>query len=79
MRCILKAPARTHIEDMLFDLKWMSVKQRMCYNRLILMWKVLHKTVPNYMSTQTHYVNQIHQRHTRANVNCYDHSLEILV
>ena len=33
------------------------------------MWNVLNKTVPNYMSTQTHYVNQIHQRHTRANVN----------
>ena len=29
MRCILKAPARAHIEDMLADLKWMSVKQRL--------------------------------------------------
>ena len=69
MRCILKAPARAHIEEMLADLKWMSVKQRMCYNRLVLMWKILNNCVPNYLSNRVQYVHQIHQRQTRASAN----------
>jgi len=64
MRCILRAPPRTHIEDMLKTLKWMSIKQRMCFLRLILMWKMVHSHAPDYLTNGLQYSRDQHGYNT---------------
>ena len=59
MRIILQCPYRTHISDMLNNLKWMSVRQRILYMQCVWMWKVNRGLVPEYLSqnfnTQANY------------------------
>ena len=64
MRCILKAPPRSHIEDMLKTLKWMSIRQRMFYLRMILMWKIVHSSAPDYLSKDLRYSKDEHGYNT---------------
>jgi hypothetical protein len=69
MRLILRKPHRTHIEDMLDELKWMSVRQRNVFNNMILMWKIVNGFAPTYLSDNITYVNQTHSHFTRAHFN----------
>lgn len=69
MRVILSASPHHHIEDMLNDLKWMSVKQRFVFNHLVFMWKIVNQRVPNYLSSQVSYVHNVHGHFTRSQSN----------
>ena len=60
MRCILNAPPRAHIEDMLSSLKWMSIRQRMCYVRLVFMWKIVHSKAPENLTNGLRYSKDEH-------------------
>lgn len=64
MRCILKAPPQSHIEDMLKSLKWMSIKQRMLYLRMVLMWKIVHSQAPDYLTNGLRYSKNEHDYNT---------------
>ena len=66
MRLILKAPFTTHIDDLLTELKWMSVRQRVVFNQLVFVWKILNGFTPSYMSANVSYVKETHTRLTRS-------------
>ena len=71
MRVILNAPPRTHIEDMLSKLRWMSVRQRLEYNRLVLMWKIFHGYSPRYLSDKLVLVKDRHRTTSATRNNIY--------
>ena len=50
MRIILQCHPRTHIADMLSNLKWLSNKQRIMFLTAVLVFKIMHSKTPNYMS-----------------------------
>ena len=50
MRIILKCHPRTHIADMLSNLKWLSIKKRIMFLPAVLVFKIMHSKTPNYMS-----------------------------
>ena len=66
MRVILKAGPRTHIEDMLSTLHWMSVRQRIHFNKMVLMWRVSHNLAPEYLVSKFKYVRDVHSYCTVA-------------
>ena len=69
MRLILKRGLRTHIEDMLSKLRWMSIKQRIHFHRAVLMWRIIHGKAPPYLSSQFQFIS--HQYPTSQNSsNC---------
>ena len=50
MRIILQCHPRTHIADMLSNLKWLSIKQRIIFYTAVLVFKIMHSKTPNYKS-----------------------------
>ena len=50
MRIILQCHPRTHIADMLSNLKWLSIKQRIMFLTAVLVFKIMPSKTPNYMS-----------------------------
>ena len=50
MRIILQCHPRTHITDMLSNLKWLSIKQRIIFLTAVLVFKIMHSKTTNYMS-----------------------------
>ena len=50
MRIILQCHLRTHIVDMLTNLKWLSIKQGIMFLTAVLVFKIMHSKTPNYMS-----------------------------
>ena len=50
MRIILQCHPRTHIADMLSNLKWLSNKQRIVFLTAVLVFKIMHSQTPNHMS-----------------------------
>ena len=50
MSIILRCHHRTHIEDMLSNLKWLSNKQRIMFLTAVPVFKIMHSKTPNYMS-----------------------------
>ena len=69
MRCILKLPAHTHIDEMLTRLKWMSIRQRIVFNDLVFMWKILNNKTPSYMRDPISFVRDVHTKTTRNSSN----------
>lgn len=67
MRIILHESPRSHIEDMLAKLKWLSVSQRIDYSRLILMWKIVHGHAPSYLTENLKYSD--HDYNTSSSVS----------
>lgn len=65
MRYILKCDYRTPSEFMLKTLNWMSVSQRINYNVIIFVFKMIKKLVPEYLYKKITYANEIHERNTR--------------
>jgi hypothetical protein len=55
MRIILKKRSRTHIKWMLDVLEFHSVKQRVNFNTLILVFKIKNNMVPEYMNDKLTY------------------------
>ena len=64
MRIILECPFRTPTAEMLDALHWMSVKQRLLFNKSCLMWKIMNKWTPDYLNGIPQYVESAHN--TRA-------------
>lgn len=56
MRCVLKCGLRTHIVDMLNELKWMSIVQRLKFNALIFIFKLKNGLFPIYLQRNLQYV-----------------------
>lgn len=50
MRIILGCKFRTHITDMLSTLKWLNVRQRLLLHKCVLMYKIVNKITPEYLS-----------------------------
>ena len=50
MRIILGCKFRNHITDMLSTLKWLNVRQRLVLHKCALMYKVVNKISPEYLS-----------------------------
>ena len=48
-RLILQADWYTHGQDMLDELCWMNVRQRLYFHTGLLMYKVMHDMAPNYL------------------------------
>ena len=66
LRIILRKGPRTHIEDMLNSIKWMSVKQRLDYNKCVLMWRIVNNTAPPYLRENFTYASESHDYETQA-------------
>ena len=69
MRVILNAAPRTHIEDLLDRLKWMSVKQRLSFSRMVLLWKITQGSAPEYLLDKVHFAHQQHGYKTTSSVS----------
>ncbi len=46
-RIILKAESRTHINDMMSDLKWLTIEQRHKLHTSVMVYKVMKRLAPN--------------------------------
>jgi hypothetical protein len=69
MRLILRCNKRTSISWMLETLKWQSVKQRIEFNTMILIYKIVNNLTPNTLSNNITYIRETHQHHTRSTNN----------
>lgn len=68
MRIILKRDRYANIAKMLNDLKFLSVRQSIFVNVMIIIFKIRTKKMPNYLISKTKLIRQTHNRNTR-NVN----------
>ena len=66
MRIVLKAPPRSHIEELLDTLKWMSVRQRILYNQMVLMWRIVNDMAPEYLHKNLVYAADTHNYNTSS-------------
>jgi hypothetical protein len=66
MRIILGVAPRTSADDMLEKLNWMSIKQRLFFNNMSLMWRIVHNNVPNYLLKNVKYAHEQHGHQTRG-------------
>ncbi len=46
---ILNADSRTHINDMMSDLKWLTIEQRDKLHTSVMVYKVMNSLAPNYL------------------------------
>ena len=51
-RLILKRDRRSSATVILYDLHWLSIKKRVMYKILLLVYKFLHGTTPDYITTR---------------------------
>ncbi len=65
MKITLQWPYRSHSEDMLKKLKWMSVKDRAEYSKLCLVYKCINDQAPNYLCSKFNSLKERHQHNTR--------------
>ena len=59
-RLILKRDRRSSASVMLIDLHWLSIKKRVMYKILLLVFKSLHGTPPDYITTRPNEYYQCH-------------------
>ena len=67
MCLILQCHPRTHIRDLLKELGWLSVKQRIMLLNYVMIYKILNRLAPSYLSdlfTRPH-----HQHSTRSSTS----------
>ena len=65
-RVILRADWRTPTVALLTGLNVMPIKQRLQYNKLVLVHKCLNGEVPEYMGKRFKHINEVSSRRTRA-------------
>jgi hypothetical protein len=70
MRIVLNCDSRAHINDMLNELKWLNIEQRLMYNLNCLVWKSCNQRTPNYLQDVFTYQNSIHGYNTRQSSQC---------
>lgn len=66
MRVILKVSRYTSVKLMLETLAFMSVRQRIYYNSLIIVYKVKYHLMPSYLSSIVSFVSQQHDHNVRS-------------
>lgn len=76
MRIILRVNRYSHITDMLDCLKFMSVNQRLVFNNMLFIYKMIHNLLPEYMTKKIRFVSDIHNYGTRAANNIYIYKLQ---
>ena len=69
MRIILCVPFRTHINDMLHNLGFMSIRDRIIYVTGCMMFKVTNDMTPAYLNDLFQPVSNVHSVNTRGSVN----------
>ena len=69
MRIILSAPFRTHINDLLQTLGFMSVRDRITYATGCMMYKVKNEMSPSYLNECFKPVSEVHRVNTRGSAN----------
>lgn len=65
MRIILQCSKFTSISFMLDALQWLSIKQRIYFNTLVLIYKAINKLLPEYMSHKLMLNAEVHNYKTR--------------
>lgn len=65
MRVILKVNRYVRIRDMLECLQFMNIDQRLVYQNLLFIFKMIHNLLPEYMAEKITFVNDIHNYNTR--------------
>lgn len=65
MRIILHCNKRTRIADMLEALQWLNIKQRIYFNVLLFIYKLLNNKLPLYMCRSVFYNRDVHSYGTR--------------
>lgn len=65
MRIILNCDYLTPIDFMLKELNWLSIKQKILYNVILMVFKMKNNLLPTYLSNKLIYANEIHNRNTR--------------
>ena len=66
MRIILECGRMTRTKHMLATLKWLSVEQRLLYNSGCLIWKIVNKETPSYLSHAVRKTGTVHNHGTRS-------------
>lgn len=69
MRAILRCSFYTPIRWMLACLKWLNIKQRILFNAAVFVFKMKHKMVPEYLSANLVYVQDVQPHNLRSNSN----------
>lgn len=65
MRLILKCKRETNVKGMLTTLNWLSVRQLIYFNVLLLIYKMQNDLLPNYLCSNLLYIHQCHNLNTR--------------
>jgi hypothetical protein len=71
MRIVLRCHKRTHVVDMLNTVCWMSIRQRIFFNTMLLIFKMKQKLVPEYLYKKIVLNSDIHDHDTRSNGNIF--------
>jgi Reverse transcriptase (RNA-dependent DNA polymerase) len=69
MRTILNCDMRTRKIDMLENLKWMSIKQKLTFNAFVFIYRIKNGQLPNYLDNRINFGHQIHHHNLRNNNN----------
>ena len=67
LRIIENADRRTHIHNMLESTDLLDVKQRVCYNVLMLIYRVQNRLLPEYICRHFHQLCEVQPYHLRNN------------
>lgn len=65
MRTILRCDRLTPRVIMLDSLQWLSIRQRVEYNTLVFIFKVINEMAPQYLTKTIQYGRDIHHYNTR--------------
>lgn len=65
MRLILQCNRRTPIRNMLGALQWLSVRQRVTFSTLLLIYKIVKGIAPEYLQSRITRGRDVHQYGTR--------------
>jgi hypothetical protein len=66
LRFILNCPKDTRRKEMLDELGWMSVNQKIIFNNLTMIFKMKKKLVPDYLCDKLTLSNNVHDYNTRG-------------
>lgn len=66
MRILLGCNKYTSIKSMLDCLFWMTIKQRVYFNTIVLIFKIINNLLPNYLTNKINYVKDGHNYNLRT-------------
>jgi hypothetical protein len=71
MRSILNSKYDKPINEMLTELGWLNVKQKLALSIVVLIKKIINKEVPNYLCDEVQYSCNIHEHKTRRSTDFF--------